>query len=375
MTANRATERLGTRLPLVQGPFGGGLSSTRLVAAVAARGGLGSFGAYHLEPQRILDLAAELRRLEVGAFALNLWVSDHDAGGLELTRDAFERAWRRFAPAFEELGVAKPAPPERFAQRFDDQVEALIEAAPPVFSFVFGIPSVDVLRRCRRRGIVTIGAATSIAEALALEAAGIDLIVATGSEAGGHRPSFLARAEDALMGSFALTQLVAARVTVPVIAAGGIVDARGVRAARALGAAAVQVGTAFLACEESGASAEHRAALFGAGAERTVLTRAFSGRLARGLHNRWTAEHDGQEPLPFPIQGWFAGQLRAAAQAAGRTDLVALWGSQASPNLRHRTADALITDLAAGLDDVPTSPSDRSALRSDRSPTHEGVPR
>ncbi len=372
MTANRATERLGTRLPIVQGPFGGGLSSTRLVAAVAARGGLGSFGAYHLAPQGILDLAAELRRLDVGQFALNLWVSDHDAGGLELSRDEFERAWRRFAPAFEELGVPKPAPPQRFSQRFDEQVEALLEAAPPVFSFVFGVPSAHVLRRCRQRGIVTVGAATSIAEAEALEAAGIDVIVATGSEAGGHRPSFLARAEDSLMGSFALTQLVAARVSVPVIAAGGIVDARGVRAARALGADAVQVGTAFLACEESGATAEHRAALFGRGAERTVLTRAFSGRLARGLANRWTAEQGGLDPLPFPVQGWFAGQLRAAAHAAGRTDLVALWGSQAAPNLRHHRVDALIDELAVGLTDTPF-PSGRSTPASDRHPTHQGV--
>ncbi len=259
----------------------------------------------------------------------------------------FERLCRLFEPWFRELGVALPTLPEGFHHAFDEQVEALIEAAPRAFSFVFGVPSADVLVRCRRRGIVTIGAATSIAEARALDAAGVDLIVATGFEAGGHRPSFLARAEDSLIGTFALTQLVAPRVTAPVIAAGGIVDHRGLRAARALGADGVQVGTAFLACEESGAAPAHRELLFGERTQRTVLTRAFSGRLARGLSNRWTDEWTARsnELPPFPVQSWFVSKLRPAALAAGCTDCISLWGGQAAPNLRHRTAATLMQHL------------------------------
>src|SRR5262245_7324464 len=232
---NEAVSRLGIEHPIIQGPFGGGLSTQRLVAAVSNLGGLGSYGCYHLAPEAIGPLAAEIRALTAKPFALNLWVSDHDAGGHRIDQAEFDRIFEIFSPYFRELGVEKPAMPQRYYHRFEDQVEALIESAPPAFSFVFGIPAPDILARCRKRGIVTIGAATSIAEAEALEDAGIDLIVATGFDAGGHRPSFLARAEDSLMGTFALTQLVSQRVKTPVIAAGGIADGRGIRAAFALG--------------------------------------------------------------------------------------------------------------------------------------------
>jgi nitronate monooxygenase len=341
---NEAVSRLGIEHPIIQGPFGGGLSTPRLVAAVSNLGGFGSFGAYHLAPDAIGPLAAEIRALTAKPFALNLWVSDHDEGGEKIDQAEFDRIFEIFRPYFRELDVEKPAMPARYGQRFADQVEALIDAAPPAFSFVFGIPGPDVLARCKKRDIVTIGAATSIAEAEALEDAGIDLIVATGFDAGGHRPSFLARAEDSLMGTFALTQLVSRCVKAPVIAAGGIADGRGVRAALALGAQAAQIGTAFLACEESGATPEHRAALFSAKAERTALTRAFSGRLARGLRNRWVEEMAGRaaELAPFPIQSWFMSQLRPAAAKAGRTDLVSLWSGQIAPNLKHRRAGELM---------------------------------
>lgn len=351
MTATEATRRLGIDLPLVQGPFGGGLSTTRLAATVSNLGGLGSFGAHHLQPHELGGVASELRSLTARPFALNLWVSDHDPGGLTPGRDDLDRMWRVLAPYFRELGVERPEPPERFQPRFDEQVEALLEARPPVFSFIFGVPSTKILAECRRRGIVTSGAATTIAEARALDEAGVDLIVATGFEAGGHRPSFLARAEDSLMGTFALTPLVADRVKAPVIAAGGIADGRGVRAALTLGAQAAQLGTAFLACEESGTTDEHRALLFSERAEATALTRAFSGRLARGLRNRFVDELGPRagELAPYPLTGWFVSRLRPAAVKAKRTDLVSLWGGQIAPNLRHRSASALMAALAGDL--------------------------
>jgi nitronate monooxygenase len=297
-----------------------------------------------LAPDRIGEVVAQFRAQTDQPFALNLWVSDHDPGGLDLSAVVFDRAYALFEPWFRELGLDRPVMPERYHPSFAQQVEALLEARPPVFSFVFGVPEARILEACRRRGIVTIGNATTIAEAQALDAAGVDLIVATGAEAGGHRPSFLQRAEDSLTGTFALVPMVVDRVGVPVIAAGGIADGRGVRAALALGAHAVQVGTAFLACEESGTHAAHRECLFGAEATRTTLTRSFTGRLARGIRNRWTDEM-GQDPArlpPFPVQGWFVGQLRAAAIAAGRVDLVSLWSGQIAPNLKHhRTADLM----------------------------------
>lgn len=345
--SNEATRRLGIEHPIIQGPFGGGLSTAALAAAVANLGGLGSFGAHMLPPERIAGIADDIRALTAQPFALNLWVSDHDSGGDVLGQAEFERYWPIFAPYFRELGVDKPERPERGHPRFEDQVEALLEANPPAFSFVFGIPSAAVLAECRRRDIVTLGAATSIAEALALDETGVDLIVATGAEAGGHRPSFLASAEQSLMGTLTLVQLVSGRVKAPVIAAGGIADGRGIRAALTLGAQVAQIGTAFLACEESGTTEAHRDVLFSDRAQQTTLTRAFTGRLARGVRNRWTEEMAPRiaELPPFPITSWFVSQLRPAAVKAGRTDLVSLWSGQIAPNLRHRTAAALMQSL------------------------------
>lgn len=351
-----AQHLMGLRHPIIQGPFGGGLSTTRLVATVSQAGGLGSYGAHVLTPDRIIALAGELRGLTDGPFALNLWISDHDPGGRDLSAAEVERWSARFAPYFEILELPMPTTPARYHQRYEDQVEAILEARPPVFSFVFGVPAPNVIQACKQRGIVTLGAATSIAEAKLLEAAGVDAIVATGFEAGGHRPSFLAPAEDSLMGTLALTQLVADRVTVPVIAAGGIADGRGVRAALTLGAQAAQLGTAFLACADSGIGEAHRDALFSDRAEDTVLTRGYSGRLARGLRNRWTEEMASLPDAiaPFPVQGWFVSQLKAAAIAAGRTDLTALYGGQIAPNLKHRSASALMDALVQDLAERPT---------------------
>ncbi len=340
--------RLGLAHPVVQGPFGGGLSSVKLAATVSNLGGLGSFGAVNLPADAIGPLVTELRAATAKPFNINLWVNDHDEGGLAIDDDAYERALDVMAPYFDELGVARPAKPARFHEPFAEQIDALLEAAPPVFSFVFGIPSPAILAACKRRDILTIGTATTLAEAEALEAAGVDAIVATGMEAGGHRVSFLTRAEDSLTGTFALTQLVARHVRVPVIAAGGICDANGVRATRLLGAELAQIGTAFLACEESGASIAHREALFSADARNTALTRAFTGRLARGIVNRWVRELGPRvsELPPFPIQSWIAGHLKAPAAEQGRGDVISLWSGQIAPNLTHRNAASLMAALA-----------------------------
>jgi nitronate monooxygenase len=329
--ATEAVRRLGVRYPIIQGPFGGGLSTTRLAATVSNLGGLGSYGAYSLSPDEIFQVTRELRSLTPHPFALNLWVSDHDPGGLELSPEAFERAYALFEPYYRELGVEKPEPPQRYAQKFEEQVDALLEARPPVFSFVFGVPSATLLAACRERGIVTVGAATSIAEAQALDDAGVDLIVATGFEAGGHRPSFLARAEDSLMGTLALTPLVADRVKAPVISAGGIGDGRGVRAVLTLGAQAAQLGTAFLACEESGASPEHRAALCSwrrpgersHGAQVARIERETSGRLTApcDCNEAGISAFSMHPDFPGAFGQGFSNHAKALSTSAHRADL------------------------------------------------------
>jgi nitronate monooxygenase len=257
---NELTRRLSLDAPIVQGPFGGGLSAVDLVVAVSESGGLGSFGVHHLEASGIREVAERIRARTRRPFALNLWIPLHDSDDPRMTDGQWQAACESLRPFFSELGVEVPPRPARFSPRYDEQIEALLEVKPPVFSFVFGVPAPAVLERCRSAGIVTVGAATTPAEAKLLADAGVDLVVATGFEAGGHRVSFVADPETCLTGTLALVPQVVDTVKIPVIAAGGMADGRGIAAALKLGASAVQIGTAFLACEESKEAVQCRCA-------------------------------------------------------------------------------------------------------------------
>ena len=349
-----AARALGVRYPIVQGPFGGGQSSAALTAAVSNLGGLGSYGARTHTAQEIREVVADIRRRTASPFAVNLWISVQDPGASQVTREQFEQAREALRPLYRLAGVEPPSFRRAAAPRVDDQIDALIELRVPVFSFVFGVPEASVLAECRRRSILTMGAATTVDEARALEASGVDVVVASGFEAGGHRPSFLRSADSSLTGLFALVPQVVDAVRIPVIAAGGIADGRTVAAAFMLGAAGVQVGSAFLACEESNAAAEYRAALLGPERADTVLTRSFSGRLARGLRNR-LADYLESIPsaLPYPIPMELLAPLRRAARLRDRADLMPLFAGQNAPLLRYRRAkdvfDALVTETDALL--------------------------
>lgn len=351
--ASQVARRIGLRHPIIQGPFGGGLSSVQLAAAVSNAGGLGSFGAHHLAPDEISAVARELHDATAAPFNINLWVSNYDPEGETMTESQHRAGLAQFSGIYERLSIEPPplAPSDDYT--FEQQAEAVIAARPAVFSFVFGIPSDSILKECRRCGIVTIGAATTVAEAAALEDAGVDVVIATGSDAGGHRPSFLARAEDSLVGTMALVPQVVSAVKVPVIAAGGIADARGVLAAMKLGADAVQIGTAFLACEESNCSAVHRQTLFTPAAASTKLSRYVSGRLARFIANPILRELEssGQAPLPFPHQSWFSGPVKKRAAELGDADHSPMYAGQGAPLLRHKTAAELMKHLVAEMAD------------------------
>lgn len=348
------TQRLGLTAPIVQGPFGGGLSSVDLAAAVSESGGLGSFGVHHLSGSQIEQTAQAIRARTKLPFALNLWVPYEDSEEPPLSDQDFERHLALLAPYYKELGEPLPARPERFSPKYDEQIEGLLAARPAVFSFVFGVPSPDILRRCKALDILTLGAATTPEEAIALDRAGVDMVVATGFEAGGHRVSFLRSAESSLTGTLALIPQVVDAIKAPVIAAGGIADGRGIAAALALGAQGVQIGTAFLACAESSASEIHRQKLFGPEAKHTALTRAFSGRLARGIQNRFMDELKAHEDrmAPYPMQNWLTGRMKPAAIAQGRTDLMSLWSGQSAPLLEHRDARSLMHALQQQTDDA-----------------------
>src|SRR4051794_25403770 len=245
-------------------------------------------------------------------FAMNLWVSVEDDAARSSDEAAFTRSLATIAPLIRSLGGTLSAYRPHPAVTFEDQVRVLIDERVPVFSFIFGIPPKEILDECRAKGIVLIGTATTPTEAVALEQANVDVIVASGFEAGGHRGSFLRASEDSLTGTFSLVPQVVDRVSVPVVAAGGIADARGVAAALALGAEGAQIGTAFLACEESGANPLHRQALL-SGDVRTALTRGFTGRLGRAKHNQLLdmLNAPGVAILPYPLQRYLVRNLTA----------------------------------------------------------------
>lgn len=335
----RVTERLKIEYPIIQGPFGGGYSTTKLAATVSNAGGLGSIGAYQMEPVEIQETIRELRTLTTAPFAINLWIPVAGEHEQELSEDAYQTQIQRLAPYYEELGVTPPPYVRNSPTHFKEQVEALLEASPPVFSFIFGIPPHEVLEECRKRGIITMGVATSADEAVAIEAAGVDIVIASGAEAGGHRASFL-RTPDESPGTLALVPQVADRVKIPIVAAGGIADGRGIAAAFALGAEGVQAGTAFLACEESDISEVYRAALRSDAGRYTALTNAFTGRYGRTLKNRFVAEmKSGETEIPpFPFQMWLTSPLRQAAAEVGNTEYLAFWSGQSAPLIRHTKA-------------------------------------
>lgn len=350
---NRLTAKLGIDYPVIQGPLGG-LSSQKLTAAVSNFGGLGSFGAHGLSPAAIKDVIAEIRPLTSKPFAMNLWVSMEDEGARTSDENAFNRSLAPLTTHLATLGAPHPTFKPYSPARFEDQARVLLDAKVPVFSFIFGIPPREILEECRAKSIVTIGTATTPEEGAALQQAGVDVIVASGFEAGGHRGSFLRRAEDSLTGTLSLVPQIVDNVDVPVIAAGGIGDARGVVAALALGAEGVQMGTVFLACEESGASLLHRQALRGKKAEHTALTKGFTGRLARGIHNRLLQElnQEGTAVLPYPLQRSLVRNLAIPAEAAGRSDLLPLWAGQ-SANLSICTdVSGFLTSLVEEVSEI-----------------------
>lgn len=342
------TKLVGIDYPIIQGPFGGELSSVKLTSTVSNTGGLGSFGGQPYSSKEIIETCNEIRKFTAKPFNINLWVNDSDTRLVIFGDEDYKKLKELFKPYFNELGLPIPERPTNLGAKFEEQIEAIYEAKPAVFSFVYGIPSSDILENCRRLGIKTVGAATTVDEAIALENAGVDALVATGFEAGGHRVSFLRSAEDSLTGTFSLIPQVADSVKIPIIAAGGIADSRGIKAALTLGADAVQMGTAFLATSQSNASQDHKDKLFTPDAKYTTLTKVFTGRLSRGIRNRLTEELKNQENLfaPYPLQSKFMGLLKAyPATANSNPDFKSYWAGQSTSLLKHRDAKILLETL------------------------------
>ena len=344
----RVTQTLKIEHPVVQAPMAGGPTTPELIAAVSNAGGLGSLGAAYLSPETLREQVREIRRQTEAPFNVNLFAPSP----YEANPERIERSGELLGPYREELGIQAPEMPSLFEESFDDQLEIVLEESVPVFSFTFGVPSEEQLRRLRDAGVITVGTATTVREGLRLEEEGVDVVVAQGSEAGGHRGTFLGDFRDALIGTVALVPQMIDALSVPVVAAGGIMDGRGLAAALVLGAEAAQMGTAFLICEESGAHPEFKRAVLGAAEDQTAVTRAFSGRAARGIKNRFlveVGEHEEELP-PFPVQNALTRDVRAAAQRQGRPEFMSLWAGQAVRLARLATAAQIVEGVVEGAE-------------------------
>jgi nitronate monooxygenase len=341
--SNGFLSRFGLRLPIIQAPMGGGSSTPELVAAVCNAGALGSFAAAYIEPAQIETAIDSIRNRTSMPFAANLFApsTPSDAGAHVDPVLAF------LARFHQELGLAPPSLPSQAEQPFSDQVEVLLHKRVPIVSFTLGMFGPELVERLKANGSFVIGTATTVKEALLLEESGVDAVVAQGSEAGGHRGTFANTIAEGLVGTMALVPQMVDAVRIPVIASGGIMDGRGIVAALALGASAVQMGTAFLTCTESGVAEVYKAALMSASEEQTVVTRAFSGRWARAVRNRFIDESEraGIEPIPFPWQNAITTGLRRAAAAQNRADLLSLYAGQGLRMLRRVPVAELIASL------------------------------
>jgi nitronate monooxygenase len=335
--ATRAAELLGVRYPIVQAPMGGA-TTAELVAAVSNAGALGAFGAARTDTEELRATIRRIRELTDRPFGANVFAWPPFDPSADATA-----ALRALRPLYEEVGVE---PPSEVRAPFDppalleQQLAVIAEERVPVFSFTFGIPALEGIRAA---GAVIGGTATTRDEAVALERAGVDFVVAQSSEAGGHRGTFLHGFEDAAIGPFALLPAVVDAVDVPVLAAGGIMDGRSIAAALALGADGVQVGTAFLGCPESGFGDVERRVL--ASGRPTTVTDRLTGRPARAVRTRLAEELADTAPLPFPLQAVATGPVMRAAHEQGREDLALVLAGQGAARGRALPAAELVASL------------------------------
>lgn len=338
-------QRLNISLPIIQGPMTGS-DTPQLAAAVSQAGGLGMLGCGMRSPEAMAQAAAAVRAATGKPFGMNLFV-------LETPRpDAAEvaAAMDRLAPLYARFGLP-PEAPARWCEDFAAQFDALIAARPAVASFTFGILSAAQVRRIQSEaGSFVIGTATTPAEALAWQEVGADAVVASGMEAGGHRGTFQGDWEGSLIGTLPLVPTCVDTLKIPVIAAGGIMDGRGIAAAQALGAQAVQMGTAFVACPESSANAAYRAALQSERAWHTEVTAAISGRPARGLPNRLFSDLQRADAPALPDYPMVYDATKALVAAAkGNPDFAVQWAGQGAPLARELPAAELVATLVEEL--------------------------
>jgi nitronate monooxygenase len=333
---------LGLKYPVIQAPMSGGPSTAELVAAASAAGALGSLGAAYMTPEQIRTTIAQIREITDRPFAVNLF-----AGGADIPGSSSGNAMTSLLTKLQKnLGDQTPPGSGAGNYIFDEQLQVLIDEQVAVVSFTMGLPSAAQMAQLKQSARVLIATATDVAESIAVMKAGFDAVVAQGVEAGGHRGSFLQPGEQTLIGGLALIPQIVDAGNISVIASGGIMDGRGIVAALALGATAVQMGTAFLTCTESGASKVVQEALLSL-KRPTTLTRMFSGRLARAVENELTKleSNNREDILPFPRQNILTRELRNASQRNNNPEYMSLYAGQFYQAARMQSVAELLERL------------------------------
>ncbi|GEK58967.1 nitronate monooxygenase [Marinococcus halophilus] len=335
--------RLRIEKPIIQAGMAGGITTPELVAEVTKAGGLGTIGAGYMHAENLRSAIQRVKKQTEGAFAVNVFVPETP----EVVPGDVQKANEKLSLIHKKLNLDSAPVPEKLPSFFEEQLEVVIEEKIEICSFTFGLPSPEQMKRLKAHGVFLIGTATSVEEAARNEQAGMDAVVAQGSEAGGHRGTFAESFEKAMVGTMALVPQVVDKVDIPVIAAGGIMDGRGVLAAHALGAEAVQMGTAFLTCRESGAPPAHQQAVLTSKETDTAITTIFSGKPARGITNKmmaWMEALDHKWP-PYPVQNMLTQPIRREAARQNESAFMSLWSGQGTRLSVQEPAAAMIKRL------------------------------
>jgi nitronate monooxygenase len=340
---NTLLNRLGIETPVILAPMSGGVCTPELVAAVSNAGGLGSIGLGYSTPAQIIETIRQVRMLTQRPINVNLF-----AGGFSITSKPDPgRMMSILSGIHAALGLTAPIVPTDLRDPFPEQFDAVLEMQPEVFSFTFGVLGAIEIAKLRSRGIAILGTATTVEEGHILADAGVDAVVAQGAEAGGHRGTFAASFEASMVPTMQLTQDISKFASV--IASGGIMDGGDIQRAFDSGASAVQLGTAFLPCPESGAAQAYKRALLAANSDETVITRAYSGRPARGLRNEFVVRLEKSEDviLPYPLQNALTRPMRDAAAQQDNAGFLSLWAGQGVTQCRAMPAHELVMKLVS----------------------------
>ncbi|MCI2255301.1 nitronate monooxygenase [Domibacillus sp. PGB-M46] len=348
MLQNEMTKRFNIQYPIIQAPMAGGITTSKLVAEVSNTGGLGMIGAGYMTPVQTREQIRETKQLTPNPFGVNLFVPNE----FHVTEDQVQSANELLHPVCAQLNIGPADHPDipEFSSIFEsfmEQISVIIEEKVPVCSFTFGIPSKEVIAELKQHNIILIGTATTVREAIENEKLGMDMVVVQGSEAGGHRGNFIDGHQESLVGLMSLIPQAVDHVNIPVIAAGGIMDGRGLMASLCLGAQGVQMGTAFLTCVESGAHKVHKEAILNAAEDQMTFTRAFSGKWARGIKNKFILDMQEHELLvpDFPVQNQLTQMIRKTSSAQNNQDFMSIWSGQSPRLAKNQTVKAFMKEI------------------------------